>query len=186
MFVVNEIRRTVLEVAGTARDKRCFMATHQEQLDKDDECGAFATLRCQEGRILLAEDDPAMREMLVEILRADGRDVVEVTSGEEMLQVLRERSVAEWPEEAFSTIVTDHRMPNGDGLDVVELLRRTGCSTPILLITAFADEPLRVRADQLDAMVMSKPFPLRAFRAAVSVLLSLPPSSLGRRGPWPS
>lgn len=138
-----------------------------------------------EGRVLVAEDDVAMRELVVDVLRADRRQVVEVGSGEELLRVVREQSASEWPEDAFGVIVTDHRMPNGNGLDVVEQLRRAGCYTPILLITAFADEHLRSRAEELDTMVMSKPFPLKAFRTAVGVLFSLHPSRLGKRMPWP-
>jgi len=128
-------------------------------------------------RVLVAEDDADTRELIAELLEADGREVVEVVSGEEMLQVLTERTMAAWPQEAFDVIVADHRMPKGDGLDMVERLRRAGCATPVLLITAFADESLRGRADDLETMVMCKPFPLPAFRTAVSVLLSLRPAA---------
>jgi CheY-like chemotaxis protein len=126
-----------------------------------------------QGRVLVAEDDAAMRELLAATLHADGREVVKVASGWELLQISMERALSGRPEDAFGVIVTDHRMPNGDGLDMVEQLRLAGCFTPVLLITAFADDDLRRRADGLDTMVISKPFPLRAFRSAVSVLLSL-------------
>jgi CheY-like chemotaxis protein len=136
----------------------------------------------REGLVLVAEDDPAMRELMVQVLRSDGHEVVGVASGERMLEVLIERDVAFWPENGFDIIVTDHRMPNGDGLDVVELLRRSGCTIPILLISAFADSRMRTRADELETMLMSKPFPLPAFRSAVDVLLSLTPPRSWRRG----
>jgi CheY-like chemotaxis protein len=154
------------------------------QYRDDHEEPLTGTMR--EGRVLVAEDDSEMRDLVVQILEADGREVVEVVSGEEMLDALRERSVATWPEDAFGVIVTDHRMPNGNGLDTAERLRRAGCSTPILLITAFANEQLRMRAEELEVMVMAKPFPVRAFRMAVGVLLSLHPSGLGKRAPRPS
>jgi len=155
-------------------------------LDDDDDDDTTIPGLTREGRVLVAEDDPAMRELVVDILVADGREVIEVGSGEELLRVVGERSLAAWPDDAFGVIVTDHRMPNGNGLDVVERLRGAGCTTPILLITAFGDERLRARADELDTMVMSKPFPLRAFRSAVSVLFSLHPSRLGGRWRRPS
>lgn len=130
-------------------------------------------------RVLVAEDDPAMRELIAEVLRADGREVALVATGEEMLLRVRQQSVLNWPEDAFSVIVTDHRMRNGNGLDVVETLRSVGYTTPILLISAFADERMRERADELDTMVLSKPFPLAAIRSAVNVLAALHPSGLG-------
>ena len=127
------------------------------------------------GRVLVAENDDDTRALIAELLLGDGRDVVEVASGEELLQVLIEQTASTWPKEAFDVIVTEQRMPKGNGLDMIERLRRAGCATPVLLITAFVDERLRGRADDLETMVMVKPFPLPAFLAAVSVLLSLHP-----------
>lgn len=126
-------------------------------------------------RVLVADDDPGMRAMLHEILEADGYDVTEVSTGDEMSRVLAERSAENFPDDAFDVIVSDQRMPNGMGLDVIADLRRAGYTTPILLLTAFIDEPLRTRADELEAMVMHKPFPIPALRAAVDVLVSLRP-----------
>lgn len=116
-----------------------------------------------------------MRNLVTEVLQCDGYDVVDVANGEEMMNVLTERGADAWPDEPFDVIVTDHRMPNGDGLDVVAVLRRVGYETPVLLISGFADDELRARADDLETMVIHKPFPLPAFRAAVDVLLSLRP-----------
>jgi CheY-like chemotaxis protein len=129
--------------------------------------------RTAHARVLLAENDQDTRELLADLLHADGHDVVEVSSGEEILRVLSEEARVPRQEDACDVIVTDHLMPNGDGLDAVEKLRREGCSTPVLLITAFADEGLRAKADDLETMVMAKPLTLPAFRTAVSVLLSL-------------
>jgi CheY-like chemotaxis protein len=128
------------------------------------------------GRVLVAENDADTRALIAELLLGDGREVVEVASGEELLQVLTERTASTWPKEAFDVIVTEQRMPRGNGLDVIERLRRAGCATPALLITAFADDHLRGRADDLETMVIVKPFPLPAFLSAVSVLLSLRPT----------
>jgi CheY-like chemotaxis protein len=129
------------------------------------------------GRVLVAESDADTRALIAELLLGEGREVVEVASGEELLlQVLTERTASTWPKEAFDVIVTEQRMPRGNGLDVIERLRRAGCATPALLITAFVDDHLRGRAEDLETMVMVKPFPLPAFLTAVSVLLSLHPT----------
>jgi two-component system response regulator (stage 0 sporulation protein F) len=128
------------------------------------------------GRVLVAENDDDTRALIAELLLGEGREVVEVASGEELLeQALTRRTASSRPAEAFDVIVTEERMPGGTGLDMIERLRRAGCATPVLLITAFVDDHLRGRADDLETMVMVKPFPLPAFLAAVSVLLSLHP-----------
>ncbi len=149
-----------------------------EEDDREEEPAHDST---REARALVAEDDPAMRELLVQILRAERCAVVDVASGDEMLHVLTVMNAAAWPHDAFDVIVADHRMPHCTGLDVVARLRRASCTTPVLLVSAFADAPLLTRADELEAMVMAKPFSIEVFRLALGVLLSL--RSRGARRP---
>ncbi|CAN5587011.1 hypothetical protein BH09MYX1_BH09MYX1_48930 [soil metagenome] len=150
---------------------------HQDD-DEEEETTLPGFPRTMAGaRVLLAEDDDEMRRLVTEVLQADGREVTAVASAEEMMLALADFGADAWPNDPFDVIVTDHRMPRGTGLEVIELLRNAGDTTPILLISAFADDALRDRADELETMVMHKPFPLPAFRAAVDVLLSLRPSS---------
>lgn len=126
-----------------------------------------------------------MRDLVVEVLCADGCDVVAVSSGDDLLLRVREGSVATWPATAFDVIVTDHRMPHGNGLDVVQELRRAGCTTPVLLITGFTDDGMRRKADALETMLMVKPVSLHALCTAVQVLLSLNAFGAPRTKPWP-
>ena len=56
------------------------------------------------GRVLVAENDADTRALISELLVGDGREVVEVGSGEELLQVLTEQTASTWPEEAFARI----------------------------------------------------------------------------------
>lgn len=137
------------------------------------------------GRVLVAEDNPEMRDLVVEVLRADGWDVEPVSSGEDLLRVVRERSVATWPTTAFDVIVTDHRMPHGNGLDVVQELRRAGCTTPVLVVTGFASDGMGTKADALEAMLMEKPVSLQTLRTAVEVLHSVSALGASRTTPWP-
>jgi two-component system response regulator QseB len=91
-------------------------------------------------RLLLIEDDPqlgpVMRDVLEEVyavtLRADGRSGLETArSGE------------------FDVMVIDRRLPGADGLDIVASLRKTGSTTPMLLLTALGTIHDKVRG--LDA-----------------------------------
>lgn len=143
-----------------------------EQNTEANEDDVTLTGALHEGRVLVADDDVDLRQLVVEVLRADGLEVIAVSSGDELLHAVKQRSVASWPEDAFDVIITDFRMPNGNGLEVVERLRLSGCVTPVLLISAFIDGRLRARADDLATLVLSKPFSLEDLRAAVEGLLA--------------
>ena len=124
-------------------------------------------------RALVAEDDASMREMVVGLLEMDGYEVVETTSGEEMLKVLQEEAIASFPEESFDIIVTDVRMPGASGLEIVSRLRSLGCATPVIVMTAFPEESLRMAVEGLDSLLLAKPFALDALRAAAHFYTSL-------------
>ena len=68
---------------------------------------------------------------------------------------------------AVDCIVSDVRMPTCGGLDLLERLIGVSRSVPIILMTAFGDDELRVRADRLGALLIEKPLSLEALRSAV-------------------
>jgi CheY-like chemotaxis protein len=120
-------------------------------------------------RILLAEDDVEMRRVLIEALRQDHYEIIEVDSGVALLdQVTRAKTQAELP----ALIVSDVRMPGMSGLAVVGAIRARGFRIPIILITAFSTEDTLNEAFRVGATaVLSKPFDLDDLRAAVCCLL---------------
>ena len=110
-------------------------------------------------RVLLAEDDQAMREILALVLSEAGYQVTTVADGAELRRSLREVR--------FDLVVTDVNMPGGSGLDVIELLRQNGDTTPVIVVTAFPQAEIRVRARALGLRLLAKPFELETLRAAV-------------------
>ena len=114
-------------------------------------------------RVLLAEDDVALREMLATVLSESGYQVATVSDGSELRQLLRDAA----PEVAFDLIVTDVNMPGGSGLDVIEQLRQNGDTTPVIVVTAFPQDDIRMRARELGLRLLAKPFELDTLRAAV-------------------
>lgn len=118
-------------------------------------------------RLLLAEDDFELRELLAALLRADGHEVVEARDGYELLDFLT-RSANGNGTGAFSVIVSDVRMPGLTALDVLSRLRGELTSTPVILITAFGDRNTHLRALLLGASrVFDKPFDCDELRGAV-------------------
>ena len=121
-------------------------------------------LRPARTRVLVAEDDPAMRRIVVGRLRRDGCDVLEVASGDAAVATLRAS-----PELAL--VIMDVRMPGLSGVEVVHTLRAWKWNTPVLLMTAFPDPRLVDEAHRLGARVLAKPFGLaRLSRAVVETL----------------
>jgi DNA-binding response OmpR family regulator len=119
-------------------------------------------------RLLLAEDDFELRELLACVLRADGHEVVEARDGNELWALLSRAADAEAGERRFSLVVSDVRMPGLTAFDVLSQLQRALTETPVILITAFGDHTTHLRALRLGASrVFDKPFDCDELREAV-------------------
>lgn len=113
-------------------------------------------------RLLLAEDDRDLRELLCTVLEADGATVVSVANGREALEMLENGGGD------FDVALLDVRMPLMTGLEVLRESRRGGATVPIILITSFADHELVDRAIALGAAcVLDKPIDADLLRRTV-------------------
>ena len=121
-------------------------------------------------RVLVAEDDPEMRRLVVDGLRKDGHDVVEAHDGASMLVRLAEAFHYDHTLERIDVIVSDMRMPVWSGLELLERLAEAGWRIPSILMTAFGDEDTRRRAAHVGVMLIDKPLSLGELREAVKRL----------------
>ncbi len=123
-------------------------------------------------RILVAEDDGELRQVMTESLGKDGYEVVDVPDGSQLLiRITNHYRLCPDPE-PIDVIVTDVRMPVVSGLEIVQSLRDADWTIPIVVVTAFADAETRARAAHLGAVLLDKPFKMQALRLAVRQLLS--------------
>ncbi|MEI8238170.1 MAG: response regulator transcription factor [Actinomycetota bacterium] len=116
------------------------------------------------GRILIADDDRAIREALTRALTLEGYDVVQATDGAAALSLIESSQ----PDVA----VLDVMMPNVDGLTVCRVLRAERNRLPVLMLTARTETPDRVAG--LDAGAddyLPKPFDLDELLARLRALL---------------
>ena len=119
-------------------------------------------------RIVVAEDDPALRSLLASELRRDGYEVVEVSDGRQLVEMLRAWLV-ERRTEPIDLVVSDNRMPGWDGLTVLRSLRQMDWTIPVVLVTAFGDEEFHREAKQLGAAaVFDKPFDVDDLRTLIA------------------
>jgi two-component system, OmpR family, response regulator MprA len=115
-------------------------------------------------RVLIADDDRAIRESLARALELEGYDVVTVVDGVEAMTRVRR--------DPFDALVLDVMMPGVDGLAVCRVLRADGDRTPVLMLTARVETPDRVAG--LDAGAddyLPKPFELDELLARLRALL---------------
>ena len=118
-------------------------------------------------RLLVAEDDEAVRAFLEKAFELDGHQVLTAEDGAEALEVLGRDN------DGFDLLLTDIQMPVMDGIALALSAVRDYPNMPILLMTGYANQ--RERAHGLDALVedvIMKPFSLSEIREAVGGVLA--------------
>jgi len=102
-------------------------------------------------RILVVEDDPNLREAIVDSLMLKGHQVQECGSGVEAVKVIAHSTL--------DIILTDINMPEMDGLQLLAHVKKHQPWLPIILMTAYGDVGQAVKAMQLGANdYLMKPF----------------------------
>lgn len=102
--------------------------------------------------ILIAEDEPILKDMYVETFESHGYLSKGFEDGAKALDFARDNDI--------DFVVTDLKMPNMDGMELLEELGKLGRKVPpVLIVTGFADEISTKRAKELGAVgLISKPF----------------------------
>ena len=104
-------------------------------------------------RILLAEDDEAMRTYLARALEQAGYAVDAVDRGTEALPLLET--------EDYDLLLSDIVMPEMDGIELAQRCNEVSPATKVMFITGFAAVTLKASREQPRAKVLSKPFHLK-------------------------
>jgi DNA-binding response OmpR family regulator len=115
-------------------------------------------------RILVVEDDPAIALAVGDDLTMDGHRVEIAADGPAGARRARE--------EPFDLVLLDVMLPGKDGFEVCREIRRAGVATPVLMLTARAQEADKVLGLEIGADdYLTKPFGVRELRARVNALL---------------
>ena len=105
-------------------------------------------------RVLIAEDDRELRELLALVLENAGYQVCQCCNGQQLLTRLTEQP-------SFDLVISDIRMPGLNGLEVLARRNRNMRQIPFICMTAFGDEQTHRKARHLGAAaVIDKPFDL--------------------------
>lgn len=79
-------------------------------------------------RVLIADDEPLMRNFTAETLKRMGKEIVTVSNGQEAIVRLQQ--------ESFDLVVTDRKMPLKDGLDVLKTAKSFHPQCFVIMMTA--------------------------------------------------
>lgn len=127
-------------------------------------------------RILLAEDDDALRRMAARALRNNGYHVVEAANGEEAL--------AYWNRNpgGIDMLVTDIVMPKVGGIELARCLRQSDPAIRIIYMSGYSQASIKHQDPlQRDATWISKPFSLRDFLIEIRTCLDAAPAMAAAR-----
>ncbi len=106
-----------------------------------------------EVKILVVDDEPAQRELVCGFLKKQGYEVVSASSGEQALELFRRQPT--------ELILTDQRMPNLSGLDLLKAARAINPETSVILMTAYGNIDTAVEAMKAGAAdYLTKPLHL--------------------------
>ncbi|TMB08133.1 MAG: sigma-54-dependent Fis family transcriptional regulator [Deltaproteobacteria bacterium] len=117
-------------------------------------------------RILVVDDDLASRGLMAQILAEDGHQVTVASDGAEALNLLRDEQ--QRGGEGFDAVVSDIRMVEADGLEVLDWVAKNAVETPVVLVTAFGNVDGAVDAIRRGAYdYISKPYDVNAIKLVV-------------------
>jgi two-component system response regulator (stage 0 sporulation protein F) len=116
-------------------------------------------MRSARQRVLVVDDKPAVRQMVADVLREEGFEVVEATNGVEALWRLKS--------ERMDAAVLDLRMPRLGGLEALRRIRALDPGLKVVIMTSYP-EAIREQAASLGAAaVLAKPFEMRELLQAL-------------------
>jgi excisionase family DNA binding protein len=126
-------------------------------------------------RILVVDDEPAVRELLVKMLTDADYDVDAAPDGPTAVDLLGRSE--------YDLLITDLRMPGMDGLSVIREARRKSSDMAVVVVTGFSTEASAIEAINLGVSgYLTKPFRLpRVLQVAAKALGEPPPApGIGR------
>ncbi len=123
-------------------------------------------------RLLVVDDEPDLRTLYELTLLREGYDMASAGSVEEAWALLQERGPG-----GFQLVITDMRLPDGTGLDLLRRMDEAGRREKTMVITAYGSPENAVEALKAGAYdYLTKPVDLRQFRAVVASALGRTPA----------
>lgn len=132
-------------------------------------------LSCK-NKVLIVDDDRTARKNIEHVLRKDGYRVTTAASGSEAIALLEK--------DYFDLVVTDLKMEDVDGMEVLEKAKARDAGVEVIMISGYATTPTTVEAMRKGSYhFLAKPFEIEELRAVISKALEKKRTQLGSKGP---
>ncbi|HMA91924.1 MAG TPA: response regulator [Polyangiaceae bacterium] len=125
-------------------------------------------------RVLVTEDNIALRQLMADVLEYEGYCVTEAANAFEMQSAILQSGSERASNTPFDLIVSDVSMPGKSGLEALSELRQSGLRSRFLVVTSFPEVVTYHQIEKLDVSLLEKPFSLKEFRTMATAMLKLP------------
>lgn len=152
---------------GSGTDVRIFLPRHETMSEPVDQTRPAASTSARPGvRVLVVDDEPTMRMMMVDALGLIEFECLEAHDGPSALAVLDQHP-------GIDMLITDVGLPGGlNGRQVADEARRRQPALPVLFVTGYADNvPLESDAGEPGIAVLTKPFALETLQQRALALI---------------
>ncbi len=119
----------------------------------------------EQSTVLVVEDDAAVRNLVVTALGHDGYRVLHASSGEEAL------AIADASHGKIDLLLTDAKMPGMNGIELANLLVRKRQGLPVIVMSGYTEETLKIDGSPEPIPLLPKPFTPRELRRKVADVL---------------
>ena len=110
--------------------------------------------------VLVVDDDPEMRSLVLDVLRREGYEVAEANDGTEVVRAIQAREI--------NVVLMDKNLPGLSGLELLPTILSVRPGIRIIMMTAFGDVPSYVEAVERGALeYLFKPFQMEELSKAI-------------------
>jgi DNA-binding response OmpR family regulator len=119
-------------------------------------------MRSDPPRVLIVDDDPAVRDILAAVLRHEGWNADAVSDGEQAIDCLKLRP--------YDAMILDLLMPRVDGRGVIAYVKERDLRMPVIVLSAAATDQSRDLDPRVVTVTMQKPFEISELRVVIRAL----------------
>lgn len=119
-------------------------------------------MRSDPPRVLIVDDDPAVRDILAAVLRHEGWNADAVADGERAIECLNVRP--------YDAMILDLLMPRVDGHGVIEFVKEKDLKMPVIVLSAVTTDHTRELDPRVVTVAMQKPFEISELRVVIRAL----------------
>lgn len=118
----------------------------------------------KKGRLLIIDDEPDLRQVLVDLLEDSTQEIAEAANGVEGIKLLNSRH--------FDAVLSDEKMPQKSGLEVLQWMRDNGLKIPFIIHTGYGQREMINEARRLGVFAfIDKPWDQRVLIQTVQKAL---------------